>query len=412
MVDRVNETFAGWDGTFLDVSSKMAEPFCFAYHQLRYRLVAPLDPQKFENCNTHIKEVAVRALIALSIVFAVFLCAIVPIPMLCAVTVLALGSRLFRVLGFALQKEGYTPVRSQTAEKQLTQQNSTIKVATWNICGAGGGMSLDHGGVIDWRSRVKGIVDTIRKEDPDVLLLQEIYDEELGRALVKKLADKYVYFYTNLGPNNMGSVGGCMVASKYATHKFSHISFENNKWTLNRGFATLEIKADAKADAPCARIICTHLIHGDDEISKKNRIEQIQQIAAKIFGWNAQHDVPTILAGDLNIEQKDIKAIELDVEKDGVLSKEPFCDYFDHVNECKTPTCTSKLATQWTLKPGEEETIDYILSFRKDKETEPVVYDEFHYIKAHDGSGNTKTALSDHHGLVVNFKAKISSPAA
>ena len=125
--------------------------------------------------------------------------------------------------------------------------------------------------------------------------------------------------------------------------------------------------------------------------------------------WKSKNDVPTLLAGDLNIEQKDIQEIQLDVETDGVLTKKPFVDYFDHVEECKTPTCTAKLISQWTLKPEEDETIDYIMSFRKDKESGPLAYDQFHYIEAHDGSGNTKTALSDHHGLGVSFKAKIEA---
>ena len=242
MTCSLDASLEGWDRRCLDISSKLAEPFCFVYHQLRYRLIASLDPQKFENCNSRIKEVAIRALIGLSIVFGVLLCAILPIPVLCGVVALALGSRLLRVLGFALQKDGYTHIRGKAAEKELTEKDPNVKVSTWNICGPGGGMSLDHGGVIDWRSRLQGIVDKINDEDPGVLLLQEIYDTALSEALVDKLGDKYAHFYTHLGPNNLGSVGGCMVASKYATHKFSHISFENNSWALNRGFATLEIK--------------------------------------------------------------------------------------------------------------------------------------------------------------------------
>lgn len=36
---------SGWNRTFLDISSKMSEPFCASWHLLCFRLVAPLDPQ-------------------------------------------------------------------------------------------------------------------------------------------------------------------------------------------------------------------------------------------------------------------------------------------------------------------------------------------------------------------------------
>ena len=80
-----------WDRTFLDLSSKMAEPFCAAWHLCRFRLVAPLDPQKFENCSTLTKEIAVRILIGLGAAFLVYLLCAIPVPVICSVAVLGGG---------------------------------------------------------------------------------------------------------------------------------------------------------------------------------------------------------------------------------------------------------------------------------------------------------------------------------
>lgn len=65
---------SGWDRTFLDISSKMSEPFCAAWHLLCFRLVAPLDPQKFENCTTVANEVAIRILIGSGAAVGAFHC--------------------------------------------------------------------------------------------------------------------------------------------------------------------------------------------------------------------------------------------------------------------------------------------------------------------------------------------------
>ncbi len=372
------------DRTFLDLSSKMAEPFCLAWHLYCYRLVAPLGPQKFENCTTRTQEVATRVLIGLSLgVFGAALYT-APISLVGGALALGIGSKVVRAIGFALQKEGYTHILGKCLEKTLDPQNPQIKVMTWNICGVGGGMSLDHGGVIHWRSRLDALVSKIKTEDPDVLILQEVYDTALAEALTKKLQSDYAHFYLHLGPNVWGSVGGCMVFSKCAVHDFSHTSFTNNQWTLNRGFADLEIKASALDTAPCARIIGTHLIHGDTPEDQNNRMHQVAQIVNSV----AHKTIPTILTGDLNIER--------DAPEGGILSS-----HLHHAYQGLGATCTNRLEAQWDDKPGsvQEETIDYISLFKSTGESS--LLEECHLVEAFDGSFNTKTALSDHHGLAV-----------
>ncbi len=46
----------GWDRTFLRWGSRCADPICWAYGQLRYRLVMPLDPTKFDNAGLALEQ--------------------------------------------------------------------------------------------------------------------------------------------------------------------------------------------------------------------------------------------------------------------------------------------------------------------------------------------------------------------
>lgn len=359
-----------WDYELLKLSSKCAEPACFA-SWIYYRLVTPLDPQKFDNCTTKIAEVAYRVILATSALIAITTL-ILPL----GIITLGIMSKVLRAIGFSLQKSNYTHLKGNLPEKTL---DTAVKVMTWNVCGIGGGLHYDHGGVIDWRSRLSGILEKIQKEEPDVLVLQEIYDTDLAENLMQHLKEDFAHFYFHLGANVMGSVGGLMVLSKCATHRFTNTSFKNNSWTLNRTFATLEIKASPQDETPCARIIGTHLIHDDNEA----RREQIGQIVSAL-----EPNIPTLLMGDLNLERDD-------EAQAGMLAP-----YFEHGYQGTFPTRTNQMLKEWDKKledPGDF--IDYISIFREG----PGEIVDTHIIHAYDSEFNTRTALSDHNGLAAKL---------
>lgn len=368
-------TEEGWDRTFLDISSKLAEPICWTYGLLRYRMVAPID--KFDCHENKIIEIATRALIVLGAI-AALASLVIPI----AFIAIAIASKITRAIGFALQEDHYTHIRGQLPEKTL---DGEAKIMTWNICGIGGGFHYDHGGVISWRSRLDQIVETIKKEDPDVLILQEIYDTALLEALIAKLGPHYAHFFAHLGSNVMGSVSGELVITKCAVDRFSNTSFDNNDWTLNRTFTTLDIKAKPDDLLPSVRILGTHLIHDDNA----KRMVQVAQIVDSI----AQETLalPTVLAGDLNLERDK-------PEEGGVLSR-----HFIHGYQGDEPTCTNELVRQWAPEkwgtPGE--TIDYISLFKNNVNAQLT---NTRMIKAYSDDYNTKTALSDHNALVSTLR--------
>lgn len=353
----------------LDLSSKCAEPACFV-SWVYFRMLTPLDPNKFDNCDTLIQEIAFRTFLGLGTLVALSTI-IIPV----AIITLAVASKVLRAVGFLMQNNNYTHVQGKAEEKTVENQ---VKVMTWNICGPTGGLHYDHGGVIGWRGRLEGIINQITQADADVLILQEIYDTALAEALINELETRYAHIFMHLGSNVMGSVGGLMVFSKCAPHSFKNSSFMNNKWTLNRTFATLEIKAKPDDQTPCARIIGTHLIHDDNEARKA----QIEQIVASIRESVA---IPTVLAGDLNLERED-------PEQGGMLNP-----YFAHGYQGDLPTRTNNMLKEWNEKlsdPGDF--IDYISLYKEG----PGALDNTHIVRAYSDDFNTKTALSDHNGLV------------
>jgi hypothetical protein len=62
-----------------------------------------------------------------------FISVVMPIPVLCGAAVLGIGSKVFRAVGFALQKSGYTHIQGEAHEKALDSQDPYLKMMTWNI---------------------------------------------------------------------------------------------------------------------------------------------------------------------------------------------------------------------------------------------------------------------------------------
>lgn len=294
--------------------------------------------------------------------------------------ILALGvaSKITRAIGFTLQKNGYTYIQGN---QDPVKFNQSLKITSWNLCGLSGGMSLDHGGVSHWRYRIDSIAKKILQANPDILILQEIYDTSLSEELTQKLKKNYAHIFTHLGPCVWGVSSGCMIFSKYNVKQFSYTPFTTNDWTNNRGFAKLQL-----TESPI-EIISTHLTYGLSKIDQEIRKHQLDQIIHSVSKKNL-----TILAGDLNLQR--------DSEEGAYLSH-----YFRPTYVEERPTCTNQLTAQWDPKVKEipEETIDYISVF---KESPPSsIESNCHLIEAFDEKTfNTKSALSDHHGLCTTFK--------
>lgn len=277
-------------------------------------------------------------------------------------------------------KEGYTYLRSTAEEKELDPHHLNVTIGTWNLCGTH--LSQIYGGVTHWQYRLPGIIQTICKEDPDVLVLQEIYDAEVSNALIQCLQDRYAHLFSHLGPNPQGYEGGCMVFSKYPLFRFENRSFANNQPILNRGFAALEIKAKSKDTSPCLRIIGTHIMYGYSADDIQKRTEQVEQIREYI---DSLDPCPTLIAADFNIERED-----------------PILSFLEHGYQGKEPTCmTTTLIKHWD-KTAEGPAAEWIDNISLVNGSQGQI--KAHLVPAFDStSPDATTALSDHHLLIGTY---------
>lgn len=242
--------FDDLDRKFFWISSGMADIFAGTYGRLGYRLIAPIDPEKFDNATSTTKEVGIRALIVLGGIASFCFAGTY---LLMSAVVLSVGSKMFKAAALYFQKDGFTHIRGNVAEEGLKNGEATIM--TWNIRGHGGGLHYSEGGVVHWRSRVERIVDHIKNEQADVIVLQEVYDTALMEEIVDRLKASYAHFYTQIE-------NGCMVIAKCGIHSFTQTRFDATDQKVRRGFETFEILAHPNDKTPCARIIGTQLSPG------------------------------------------------------------------------------------------------------------------------------------------------------
>ncbi len=377
--------FDDLDRKFFHLSSWMAGIFSETYGKLGYRLIGPIDPNKFDNASSKTKEIGTRMLIVLGGATSFYFAGIY---VLAAAVVLSAGSKLCKKVGFALQKEGFTHLRGKALETSLAEGQATV--LTWNVRGHGGGLHYAEGGVVHWKSRVDRIAEKIKEENPDILVLQEVYDPSLVEALFAKLGDTYAHFYAYAGES------GCMIISKCAVDRFQSADFEKSDSKVKRGFGILEIKATPSDLVPCVRIIGTQLSTGKD--ARSIRMAQMAQIADTLA--KEKLPLPTIFVGSMG------------VDRDSKEGEEYLSNYLSPSYRDNQPTQTRKLAEQWkAIYAGQEESVDNISLFKRegsDGKIFPVLekgvrLDDSHIGGGFDKSYDTQKALSDHHYVSALF---------
>ncbi len=378
------------DRKFFNAAAGLASVFSATYGWLGGRLIAPIDPNKFDNASSKTAEIGVRLLIVLGTALSLFFAGIY---IGLGAAILSVGSLASRSLGYYFQKNGFTHIRGKAPEKRI--ENGHAKILEWNIRGHGGGLHYAEGGVIHWESRIDRIVDAILQEDPDVLVLQEIYDPHLIEALISRLEERFAHFYTHLGASILGNESGVMVITKCPVHRYSHTDFTQTDEKVKRGFEALEIKADESSKKPCARILITQLSPGKNgqEIRMNQLAQTIDALAREKIA------IPTLFVGSLNVDRDSL-------EEGAFLSNYLFHSYLDI-----EPTHSDALVNQWApVFEGQEESSDFISVFKRhpeqDHRTFPVVEKgvrliDSHLIRSFDETYNTKTALSDHHAIVT-----------
>lgn len=334
----------------VDFSSTITEPFC-AISKWGFRLVTPLASGEWGNADSEIEEVAIRALIALAalmvlslVPIAIFFTAIPIAVFVGGALLLHLASKATRMVGFALQETGYLHFVNEDLTPVEFEENA--KVGVMNLAGAAGGISWVVAGVSEWRDRIEGIYERVIANKPQVMIFNEVYDLELRKDLIKRFSPHFRHIYADLGCAPLGvfgGEGGGMVLTNFEPEEFENHNFSTNGPWLTRSCYLLRLRGGLS-------VVGSHFSCGENE---QERLVQVAETVELI----CKHQMPAVLAGDLNTELGND-------EGERVLGP-----YFDLSSRVGKPTATNRFANAWsgknlTGRVSLDEEIDGLLAYK------------------------------------------------
>jgi len=162
-----------------------------------------------------------------------------------------------------------------------------MRVMTWNLWW--------HFG--PWQERQPLLLDTIRRADPDVLCLQEVWSDEDDDQL-DLIADEFEMYAVRTDPVFYdGQSFGNAVLSRWPTSRLADERLPRADGSIGHR----RVVAGA-VDTPWGRwpVASTHLDHRFDRSA--DRSAQIRHLMASALGWRGEPatDLPLIVGADLN----------------------------------------------------------------------------------------------------------------
>ncbi len=195
-------------------------------------------------------------------------------------------------------------------EKGLAKETPFFKhhfsILSWNICFIPG-CSISSGGVLPVSYRIDKIIEKLREQDADIVLLFELFDATQAFYIKEKLSDQYTHFYLNIGPQILGLSSGIFIATKLhvSTPKFTSFPTKGigaAKY-IRKGFFSFDIK---NAQKEAIRIYSTHMQHSlEPQHPKETEIALRKTQATMILNHIKNHQTMRkgfVLAGDLNAD--------------------------------------------------------------------------------------------------------------
>ncbi len=289
------------------------------------------------------------------------------------------------------------------AYPKTINEDKGLTLLNWNVCFLPGKLPILFGGVLPWSLRIEKVTSRIEQLDPDIVCLQEVFEEKSALLLYEGLKERYTHFYLSIGPRNFGlspsSLGlgsGLFVASKYPISNPSYHPFTDSQDYMKRGVFSFTLKENNQY---IAHIYTSHLAAFNTGPSPSYRKKQLEQILGLIKEKNT--DCPVLLCGDLNIPYNSLEPAEH-------LLKEHFINPYNkcHQIPCLENRTALDLTPIWwpahfnpRLFNPSPEILDYSLLFKSGKPNSQMGPKFFLYtttIPMNDIQDPLK-ALSDHH---------------
>lgn len=356
---------------------KLYAPTHYSSENIIHSFMTPIRPGEFGNEDSAWLEVASRVF---QVVVSVLL-----IPVAAPASILGIG---LDFLGSCVQPKPYTYMRGSAKEK--IDDGDFSKFFSLNACMFWGGLPILFGGVRPASDRIDEIADIIRKQDPDVLVMQEMSFAP-ARDLYAKLKSSYAHFYTRIGTNPARMESCLFVACKYPVCSepvFVPFPEQNG---IRRGVFCIE--------TPTKWVLTTHLESGGSKESKRLRKEQLALINQTIIRLQERSNKPWVLLGDLNVDRAD--------GSDEVATSGIGAEYY--YPRSLESTCTNLLTAYAKGEKEPEkasEAVDYALVDER-------IFRNFHVeeeiVSTYDLK-NKGLASSDHKGLALSIERAEPDP--
>ncbi len=270
-------------------------------------------------------------------------------------------------------------------ETVVRKSGTEIRILCWNI------FMLPVVNKGQW-GRVNHIEKHLKENHYDVLVLQEVFREDIKKRLIKSLTAEYPYFAGPPGKDFgiFGQDGGVMIFSKHPIVNTDIIKFDEGckgaDCLSQKGAVFVEIQKSTQT----FQVVGTHLQSMQSNECQKIRDRQMCSIYTDLLQKHHKTQVPQFIVGDLNtdchIPQRYVRMLTLLDAKDAANSK-----------EFKTFSTNNK----FNSNPKDEATIDYILyranqSFLKIKHS---------FVKIFKGKwSDDNDDLSDHYAVEAIFE--------
>ncbi|MDN5342494.1 MULTISPECIES: endonuclease/exonuclease/phosphatase family protein [Oceanotoga] len=174
-----------------------------------------------------------------------------------------------------------------------------LKVMTYNI---------RHGLGVDDKLDFQRVIDVIKDQDPDILMIQEV-DEGRARSyglrqakIISKETGMDYYFYATEGKRDYGIA----VLSKFKPIEKFGYDLPQPKWmkAVQRGAASMIIDVNGQE----VMIVSLHLGLGG--------IQEIQTELMEAYEVSKKYNIPTLIAGDFNVEYFNLQTGVIEFMKD------------------------------------------------------------------------------------------------
>ncbi|MFA5250290.1 MAG: endonuclease/exonuclease/phosphatase family protein [Parachlamydiales bacterium] len=186
-----------------------------------------------------------------------------------------------------------------------------MEIFSWNVAFLPLGLAENWTAFSPWPERVEKVGAVILKADADLVLLQEVYDDDAARELIRRLEGRYAYFYYSIGSSRIGEKSGLFVASKFPLKNARFTLYKAKKNNLEsffvgKGFFDFELFV---GETKAMHVFVTHLQHSENDLApvvldQKLRQKQLSQLFLAVKDETA----PVLIAGDLNMAPEECRA--------------------------------------------------------------------------------------------------------